>query len=128
MKHIYIVGDSHTGALMRAAEVIGGMDRLPISFLPLGPGNLAPFEFYEFDEANKRVQIVAKKWEAHSFPKEEKHVTSPEDYLFAVCLPFNTARFLRDYDWGKYVHWSFKEHPDQIPLSDAVVDQIILRA
>lgn len=127
MKQIYVVGDSHTGSLMRAAEQIVGMDRLPVSFLPLGPGNIAPFDFYQFDAQAKRLEIVAKKWEAHVFPKEQKHVETPDDYLFAVCLPFNTARFLRDYNWGDYVHWSFKDRAGQIPLSDAVVDEIILR-
>ena len=125
MKNIYLCGDSHLANMKKASMEVTGFDALPVRFLRFGQGNVVPFAFFELDEDQQKVRITAKDWEKMEFPQHPRDVADPENNIYFVTACLNTSRFLRDYSWGKYVHWQHKEKPEQIPLSDAVIKQII---
>tara|TARA_R110000868_G_scaffold375711_1_gene640383 strand:+ start:24303 stop:25037 length:735 start_codon:yes stop_codon:yes gene_type:complete len=122
--HLVITGDSHLAAISQGAEILDECTTL-LSFLPLGGGHLAPQQFFRVDPATRRVEITIDGWSPVAFPVASADGGLLTDALYVVSLPCNTSRFLRDYDWTTYVPWQFKNSPDEIPLSDAIIEKII---
>lgn len=125
MATIHVTGDSHLAAMAQGARTLDAAATGELAFYPLGRGGVVPQRFFDVDEAEGVVRIVAEEWHPLSFPVPDASGDVRRGDLYCVCLPCNTSRFLRDYDWVTYVPWQLKESSSEAPISDAVLERMI---
>jgi hypothetical protein len=125
-RRIIITGDSHIAALMNGVEHFGKDLADRIIFHPLGGANIAPLDFFEVDKEAKRVRVNHPKWIKTGFPSKdiEGHIYWKAQY--AISMPCNSTRFIRDYDWSRFVPWHLRQSPDEIALSDQAIRRMMV--
>jgi hypothetical protein len=117
MKPIVFVGDSHLAAIKLAHDAAPDSR---IAFRPFGPGNIVRDNFFSIDDAKRRIIVRSPHFGNIVLP-----LHAAPDAVYAVSLPLNTSRILRDYDWRNYVPWNFVRNPWERPLSDEAVSRLI---
>jgi hypothetical protein len=115
-----MVGDSHLGAIKRAYDVapVG-----QIAFRPIGAGSIVYEKFFRVDEAKGKVIVKTRRLGQIRLPLDTEDTGA--DAVYAISLPLNTSRILRDYDWRNYVPWNLVRKASEKPLSDEAVLRLI---
>lgn len=124
MTIVVVTGDSHCAALKFGFDRLKNMpSSLDIRFRPLGGGGQVPTPFYALEDGGSTVKIVCPRWWPRRFPDPEIDHNRNE-VVYAVSMPLNTSRILRDFPWGDFVPWQVR-NPDERALSQKLFEAVL---
>jgi len=122
---VVVTGDSHCAALKLGFEQFAPPHRgLDIRFQRLGGGGHVPTPFFAVENGGSSLRIVCPQWLPCRFP-DPKIDHEKNNVIYAVSMPLNTSRILRDFPWGRFVPWQLRRDEDEHALSDQVLREIM---